>query len=107
MKRCLSSAVFACVALVAGQTQAQSDLPFYGSTNASAYNATGSSAYSDIVGEFEPADDWIVQPGGEIENPQIKNPPNDFSVNLTPPVAPTLQNAEVFSTAASVQPPTD
>ena len=102
MKRCLSSAVFVCLTFVAGQAQAQSDLPSYGSTNASAYNTTGSSAYSDIVGEFEPADDWIVQPGGEIENS-----PNDFSVNLAPPVAPTLQNVRVFSTEASVEPPTD
>ena len=90
MKR-LQPTVLVVLILAAHSVQAQTDAPPYLSNSAS--------VYTDIVGEFEPDDSWIVQPDEESEVVSQAS-----SSQITPPVAPLSQNIEVFSTGSSNQP---
>ena len=82
MKR-LQPAVWAVLILAVNSVQAQ--------TNSQQYLSSDATVYTDIVGEFEPSDDWIVQPDKE---------PSAFSqasvASQTPKVSPGLENVEIF-----------
>lgn len=86
MKR-LQPAVWAALILAVNSVQAQ--------TNSQQYRSSDASVYTDIVGEFEPSDDWIVQPEKE---------PSNFSQasiavqapQVAPAVSSGLENVEVF-----------
>jgi opacity protein-like surface antigen len=55
--------------------------------------------YTDIVGEFESNDDWIVQPD---EEPSTISPPS--TSNQLPQAAAGLENVEIFGTRPSPHP---
>ncbi len=89
--RLLSNAILTVIVCTIGTTHAQS--------NAKPYPSTGASVYNDIVGEFEPADDWIVKPDLDLSN-DYGTAESELSatVEAPPKTAPVLpiQKIEVF-----------
>ena len=83
MKR-LRPAVLVVLILAANSVQAQTDAPRYRSSDAT--------VYTDIVGELESSDDWIVQPDNEPEVFSQASIAQTSAPPLAPRLAPAAQN---------------
>jgi len=90
MKR-LRPAVLVVLILAANSVQAQTDAPRYRSSDAT--------VYTDIVGELESSDDWIVQPDNEPEVFSQASIAQTSAPPLAPRLAPAAQNMEVFASS--------